>query len=217
MKVDEITKLFIDYLQDELVRLPTIEFDNRKCVIPRDLAIKYSNMYVDEVLTDLQKRGIEPIDNSELVEWVYALYDGGIAYLGKGIAGELYVEKLLPKNMLNNVIAMLHTHPIPIPIPTPEDIASAANLGYRIECIASRDYDGAIKVVCVSPKCNWHCLLKVSYSMTSSILSVEKFAVVKYGEGVVFLPIPTSRELEAIMNKFVEEASQLASVKVFNV
>jgi len=211
--VIEAAKQFIDYIYDELVRAPAIEYYARNSIISRGLALRYTRMYQEDVLSDLAKRGIEPLDEKSLVEYIYALYDGGVTYVGKGVAGAVFVEELLPEKLAKNVVAMLHTHPIPLPIPTPEDLASAANLGYLTECVAAKARN-VVEITCVSPKQDWKSVVDMCTKLGDSVLSVRNFVVVKRGGGVVFVPMPTPSERRYLVRRFVELMQPVASVEV---
>jgi len=215
--VENIAKQFIDYIPDELVNAPSIWYAAKEATIPRDLALKYVDMYQDEVIKDLRRRGIKPLDARELEERVYALYEGGVAYVGKGIAGELYLEKLVPSSMLKNAIAFLHTHPIPLPVPTPEDLASAANLGYRVECVASRIGCDRARITCVEPKRDWDSLIEACSGISKVVLSVSEFIVVANDDSVFFVPLPTENELNEITKRFVKALKPIARVSIVDV
>ncbi|NPA96421.1 MAG: hypothetical protein GXO32_02315 [Crenarchaeota archaeon] len=214
--VIDIAKKFIDYIYDELVKAPAIESYVNQALIPRDLAYRYANMYQDDVIADLSRRGIKPLDSSALEELVYALYDGGVAYIGKGTAGALYVDSLMPSTMARNVVAMLHTHPVPIPIPTPEDLASAANIGYRTECVASRD-SKHVDIVCVTPRRKWSEAVEACSKLGRSVLSVERFLVIGNSEGIAFVPMPSPREKDLLIEDMITAMSPVAKVEVVRV
>jgi len=212
MLIEDITKEFIYYLIDELVRSPsTCEADDLP-LIPRSLAFKFSNMYLEEVVIELKRLGIEPLGPKYLIEKLYALYEGGVAILGHGLPGELYVEKLADERVRKNITAMLHTHPVPLPIPTPEDILSAKALGYYVECVASRIDKRRTIVTCVAPSGDWLEVMEALKALHNEIFSVRRFVVVSLNDNIVFLPYPSPREVNQLRKAFEDRVSKVATI-----
>ncbi len=212
MIVKSITKMFASYLVDELVCSPSVVEAEHLPLIPRSAALRYADMYLEDVENELRRHGINPLDPRYLVEKLYALYDGGVAILGGGLPGELYADDLIDDLIRRNITARLHTHPVPLPIPTPEDVANAATLGYRVECVASRVARDKAFITCVSPRNDWVDVIEALKDLHNEVLSVEKFVVASAQSNLLFLPYPSENELEKLWRSFEKTLGTVAHI-----
>ncbi|MEM0026739.1 MAG: hypothetical protein QXT53_02915 [Ignisphaera sp.] len=174
---------------------------------------KAIDMYMDEaikfVYDDIK---LKPISYEVLAEDAYALCNNGLLmYIGR------FAEGMIPSNKLYRQFKdvcrgriFLHTHPVPIPIPSPEDIVSAHQIGYEVECVISKISSDRAILTCLKPLNGWNNVLEDYKEVEKMILSISRFVVAGDRNTITFLPFPTVEEVEELIKYYRKQLSNSA-------
>jgi proteasome lid subunit RPN8/RPN11 len=164
---------------------------------------KLVKMYNEEVLEYVRTNKMKTVPLKNIVEEAYVLCDGVLIDVGLFEGGYIPSDHLLKYRHFCDEVVGMHTHPVPLPIPTPEDLISMKQVGYNVECVLSRTEDSKATMICVEPIDDFKNILNSIAMFSKNVYSlVDRYIVVEDELGVLFLPYPSPKSLQKIVEEF---------------
>jgi hypothetical protein len=171
-------------------------------VIDSSTAMKLTNLYMDEATNYLNNIGLSPLPQEILEEVMYAVCnEGSLVFIGRFLGGLIPSKIVLSYKTSCNSDLFIHTHPVPVPIPSFEDIISAKQIGYSVECVASKVSKSQAVLTCIKPRRDWNDIINVYDKVVDIVINaVNKYVVVGNGkDNIIFVPLPTVSEVQRML------------------
>jgi hypothetical protein len=203
----------IELLASTAFEVPSIFDINNLPLVSSDIAKKLAEVYMDEAINFVLSLGVKPLSASFLAEDIYTLCnDDVLLFIGRFLGGlvpaiHIYKYRAFCKSNL-----FLHSHPIPVSIPSPEDILSATQMGYGIECVISKVSKLRAVLTCIEPSADWDKIMAKYDSITEKVFNVSRFVVVGNGNNISFLPMPTTSEIFSLLSSYKKLMEPYAKV-----
>jgi len=208
----KLSESIIELLASTAFEAPSILDISNLPIIEGSMALRLSKMYTDEALEALSQLGLRPLPTSTLAEDVYVPCNTSLLFIGRFSNGEIHPYHIIKHQSLCSSKLLLHTHPVPVPIPSPEDIISAMQIGYRIECVLSRTSKTRAIMLCVEPVKSWKEIMHMYDSIAEDVLKVSRYLVAGNSNEVKFLPMPTDSEAVFMAEKFRKHVESYANI-----
>ncbi len=215
MKHEIIDHELIGVMASTAYEAPSIVNFSEIPFVSSSIVRKAIDMYMDEaikfVYDDIK---LKPISYEALAEDAYTLCNNGsLIYIGRFAEGMIPSSRLYKqyKDVCRGRI-FLHTHPVPIPIPSPEDVVSASQIGYEVECVVSKISGDRAVLTCLKPLNGWDNVLEDYREVEKMILNISRFVVAGDGSTITFLPFPTAEEVEELIKYYRKLLSNSATL-----
>jgi len=210
----------IELLVSTAIDAPSILDLEHLPIIDSSTAMKLTNVYMDEAIDYLNNIGLNPLPQEILEEVMYTVCnESSLVFIGRFLGGLIPSKIVLSYKTSCKSDLFIHTHPVPMPIPSFEDIISAKQIGYSVECVASKVSKSQAILTCIKPRRDWIDVINVYDKVADNVINaVNKYVVVGDGKGnIMFIPLPTVLEVQRMLNATKNVLRPYAEFMLINV
>jgi len=209
----KFSESLIELLASTAFEAPSILEINNLPVVNNDIVKKLIEVYMDEAIDFILSLGLKPLSTSFLAEDVYTLCnENSLLFIGRFLGGLIPAAHIYRYRTLCKSNLFLHSHPIPMPIPSPEDVISAAQIGYDVECVVSRISSFKAMLTCIEPLKDWDRVIANYDTIAEKVLNVARFVVVINKGDMSFLPMPSIDEISSLLLIYKKVLERYAEV-----
>jgi hypothetical protein len=203
----------VELLASTAFEAPSIFDISNPPIISNDIVKRLVEVHMDEAIDFIMSLGIKPLLASFLAEDIYALCnENSLLFIGRFLGGLVPATYIYKYRALFRSNLFLHSHPVPLPIPSPEDIVSATQIGYDVECVVRKISSRRAMLTCIEPFTDWSKVIASYDNIVEKVLSVARYVVTIDGSDMKFLPMPSVDEVFSLLSSFKKVLEPYAKV-----